>query len=317
MNRAPASLDQDEVLVRMLASPINPSDLIPIRGAYKHRIHLPAIPGYEGVGVVEEVGSPNHVSLLGRRVLPLRGEGTWQAYVTTKAQYAIPVPDSVDDETASQMYINPVTTWVICSDELKLTHEDVLLVNACGSAIGRLFAQFARLIGFKLIAIVRNSAHAEELHSLGAWQVLDSSQGSIRDRVMEITSGVGATAGIDSIGGADAEDLMNCIRPGGTVLSIGLLSGISIDWMNVNRQLPSINVKPYWLKRWMQEASHAQWHSTFEHLFHLLMNNQIKIQQARGRFELDEYHAAISAAEQRGQKGKVLLLPSMSNDRRV
>jgi NADPH:quinone reductase-like Zn-dependent oxidoreductase len=45
-----------EVLVRMTRCPINPSDLIPIRGAYSHRISLPTIPGYEGIGIVEEVG---------------------------------------------------------------------------------------------------------------------------------------------------------------------------------------------------------------------------------------------------------------------
>lgn len=58
---------EDEVLVRMLARPINPSDLIPIRGAYSHRIILPTIPGYEGVGVVEDVGSFVSPNLIGKR----------------------------------------------------------------------------------------------------------------------------------------------------------------------------------------------------------------------------------------------------------
>ena len=49
-------LKENEVLVRMLVRPINPSDLIPITGAYAHRIPLPNIPGYEGVGIVEDVG---------------------------------------------------------------------------------------------------------------------------------------------------------------------------------------------------------------------------------------------------------------------
>lgn len=48
-------LKENEVLVRMLVRPINPSDLIPITGAYAHRIPLPNIPGYEGVGIVEDV----------------------------------------------------------------------------------------------------------------------------------------------------------------------------------------------------------------------------------------------------------------------
>src|SRR5699024_11171083 len=67
-----------EVLVRMLARPINPSDLIPIRGSYAHRISFPHIPGYEGVGIVEDVGATVSKCLIGKRVLPLRGEGTWQ-----------------------------------------------------------------------------------------------------------------------------------------------------------------------------------------------------------------------------------------------
>ncbi|PGD60181.1 alcohol dehydrogenase catalytic domain-containing protein [Bacillus wiedmannii] len=71
-------LKDNEVFVRMLVRPINPSDLIPITGAYAHRIPLPNIPGYEGVGVVEDVGAGVTRELIGKRVLPLRGEGTWQ-----------------------------------------------------------------------------------------------------------------------------------------------------------------------------------------------------------------------------------------------
>jgi NADPH:quinone reductase-like Zn-dependent oxidoreductase len=124
----------------MLARPINPSDLIPIRVAYSHRISLPNIPGYEGVGIVEEVGPLVSRNLIGRRVLPLRGEGTWQELVKTSAEFAVPIPDSIDDFTASQMYINPITAWVTCMEVLKLSPNDVLLVNACGSSIGHIFA---------------------------------------------------------------------------------------------------------------------------------------------------------------------------------
>src|SRR5699024_12403449 len=105
------------MLVRMIARPVNPSDLIPIRGAYAHRIALPHIPGYEGVGVVEKVGSAVSQSLVGQRGLPLRGEGTWQEYVQSPVKYAVPVPDSIDDFTAAQMYINPLTAWIICTEE--------------------------------------------------------------------------------------------------------------------------------------------------------------------------------------------------------
>lgn len=65
-NKSIESLNDNEVLVRMLARPINPSDLIPIRGSYSHRISLPTIPGYEGVGVIEDVGAFVSPKLIGK-----------------------------------------------------------------------------------------------------------------------------------------------------------------------------------------------------------------------------------------------------------
>ncbi|TCP54445.1 NADPH:quinone reductase-like Zn-dependent oxidoreductase [Tumebacillus sp. BK434] len=305
--RVDVPLHPDEIRVRMLLSPINPSDLIPIRGAYKHRIQLPAIPGYEGVGVVEGIGSSVPTTLLGKRVLPLRGEGTWQQYVKTKANYAIRVPDEIDDETASQMYINPVTAWLICTEELRLKSDDVLIVNACGSAIGRIFAQFSKVFGYKLIAAVRNDIHTQELQSLGAWAVINTSKESLVNRVKELTDGVGATAGIDSIGGQDGNELIECIRVNGTVLSIGLLSGIQIDWAKKS----NITVKPYWLRRWIEGASDLQWHKTFDDISNLLKEKKLIIQTARERFGLSEYKKAIQSAEYHGLKGKVLFAPSL------
>jgi len=179
----------NEVLVRMLACPINPSDLIPIRGAYSHRISLPNIPGYEGVGIVEDVGSLVTPNLIGKRVLPLRGEGTWQEFVKTSVEFTVSIPDSIDDFTASQMYINPITAWVTCTEVLKLRPNDVLLVNACGSSIGHIFAQLSKVLGFRLIAVTRNNKYTEDLLHLGASYVIDTSKDSLYETVIEVISG--------------------------------------------------------------------------------------------------------------------------------
>ncbi|WDL99420.1 zinc-dependent alcohol dehydrogenase family protein [Alicyclobacillus sp. ALC3] len=299
-------LNHDEVLVRMKFSPINPSDLIPIRGAYRHRIQLPAIPGYEGVGVVEEIGSSVSCSLLGKRVLPLRGEGTWQQYVRTSAKLAIPVPGDIDNETASQTYINPITAWLICTEELRLKSDDVLVVNACGSAIGRIFAQLSKLWGYRLIALVRNDSSTEELLSLGAWAVLNTSKTPIREAVKELTHGIGANAGIDSIGGVDGHDLIECVRPNGTVLSIGLLSGVPLNWEQISRDYRHVTVKPYWLRRWIEGVSDTRWHQVFHEVFTLVQKRQLLIHPARSRFRLQQYQSAVREAELNGRKGKVL-----------
>ena len=71
------ALAPGQLRVRMLFSPVNASDLIPITGAYRHRTPLPAVAGYEGVGVVT-VAPASFKHLVGKRVLPLRGQRTWQ-----------------------------------------------------------------------------------------------------------------------------------------------------------------------------------------------------------------------------------------------
>ena len=118
----------------------------------------------------------------------------------TSADFVVPIPDSIDDFTAAQMYINPLTAWVTCTETLNLQRNDVLLVNACGSAIGHLFAQLSQILNFRLIAVTRNNKHTEELLRLGAAYVIDTSTAPLYETVMTLTNGLGADAAIDSIG---------------------------------------------------------------------------------------------------------------------
>src|SRR5438876_3487326 len=84
-----------QVRIRMLASPINPSDLLYIRGLYGKPPPLPATPGFEGVGIVEESGGGLLAKrMLGKRVAVLnRAIGNWQEHTVVPARQAIPVPD--------------------------------------------------------------------------------------------------------------------------------------------------------------------------------------------------------------------------------
>jgi len=103
----------------------------------------------------------------------------------------VPLPDSINNFTAAQMYINPITSWVTCTEILMLKPDDVLLVNACGSAIGRVYSQLSKVLGFRLIAVTRNNHHTEDLLHLGASYVIDTSTVPLYETVIELTNGVG------------------------------------------------------------------------------------------------------------------------------
>lgn len=298
---------EKEVLVRMLARPVNPSDLIPIRGAYSHRISLPNIPGYEGVGIVEEVGPLVSISLIGKRVLPLRGEGTWQEFVKTSAEFAVPIPDSIDDFTASQMYINPITAWVTCTEILKLRQNDVLLVNACGSSIGHIFAQLSRILGFRLIAVTRNNKYTEDLLRLGASYVIDTSNVPLYETVMEITNGIGADAAIDSIGGVSGNDLAFCVQPNGNFLTIGLLSGIQVNWADIVNNA-KVNANIFHLRNWNKNVTADKWQETFRTLIRLIDEQKLSLMRVDSIYDLLNIQAAIDDVESsKENKGKVIL----------
>ncbi|MDY7043287.1 zinc-dependent alcohol dehydrogenase family protein [Virgibacillus sp. M23] len=273
---------ENEVLVRMVARPINPSDLIPIRGAYSHRISLPNIPGYEGVGIVENVGSLLSQNLIGKRVLPLRGEGTWQEFVKTSAEFTVAIPDSIDDFTAAQMYINPITALVICTQELGLRPNDILLVNACGSSIGHIFAQLSKVLGFRLIAITRNDEYSKDLIRLGASYVINTSIDPLRETVMDLSGGFGADAAIDSIGGSVGNDLA----------------------FNEAK----VNAKLFHLRHWNKRVSADVWQETFNHLITLVNGKKLRLMRPKSYHSLSEIQEAVRIVElSRGNQGKVIL----------
>lgn len=297
----------NEVLVRMLARPINPSDLIPIRGAYSQRISLPNIPGYEGVGIVEDVGPLVSHHFIGKRVLPLRGEGTWQEFVKTSSEFAVPIPNSIDDFTAAQMYINPITAWVVCTEVLKLKPNDVLLVNACGSSIGHIFAQLSKVLGFRLIAVTRNNKYTEELLHFGASYVIDTSKNYLNVMVMELTNGKGADAAIDSVGGADGNELAYCVQPNGNFLTIGLLSGVQVNWAEIINTA-KVNANMFHLRNWNKNVSADKWQETFNHLINLISDKKLRLMTVDSQYDLLNVKRAIEVVESsKMTKGKVFL----------
>jgi NADPH:quinone reductase len=100
-----------EVRVRMIASPINPSDLMVVEGRYGVLPNLPAAPGFEGVGIDDEVG-PGLIGrfVKGKRVVAINSAGgNWVEYAIIPARQARPVPDDIPDEQAAAFFVNPAS----------------------------------------------------------------------------------------------------------------------------------------------------------------------------------------------------------------
>src|SRR5262245_7320986 len=134
-----------QVRVRMIASPVNPSDLLVVRGQYGRLPKLPATPGFEGVGIIDKAG-PGAAVLRwvrglkpGRRVAVLHREGgNWQQFVIVPARQCVPVPADLPDEQVASFFVNPATVIIMTQGVLRVAPGTWLLQTAAGSALGRM-----------------------------------------------------------------------------------------------------------------------------------------------------------------------------------
>lgn len=226
-----------QLRVKMLFSPVNASDLIPITGAYRHRTPLPAVAGYEGVGVV--IDGPAH--MLGKRVLPLRGQGTWQQVVDCPADLAIAVPDDIDSVLAARAYINPLAAQLML--KLYPPQGKRVLLTAAGSDCALLLGQWALSAGAKAVyGIHRSAVHAERLTARGITPVSQHDAAAIHAIAKD------ADMVYDATGGGVAEQILDTLPEAGVFVCYGLLSGQmfrqqkQVRWFHIRNYLDGMSV---------------------------------------------------------------------------
>ena len=297
----------NEVLVRLRARPINPSDLLTVHGLYGALPTLPATPGLEGMGEVAAVGADVKALPVGQRVIPLGVPGTWQEYLLLDSRQLIPVPDEVGDETAAQFVVNPLTAWIMTIEELALKPDEWLLQTAAGSTLGRVVLQIAARRGFKTINVVRRRAQVEELKSLGADEVICTEDEEIVERVKAITGPTGLTKAIDAVGGATGAAVARALGRDGVMLVYGLLSLEPMPIDGGRMIFNTTTIRGFWLSQWFRTAPPERQQAITSELLRLMAAHEI-VPPVEAKYPLAEVRAAVAHAQRPGRSGKVLLV---------
>ena len=300
------SVGQGEVLVRIRARPINPSDLLTVRGFYGTLPQLPATPGYEGVGVIEAVGPDVTGVQTGQRVI-VRTPGTWQELLVVKGTNLIPPPDSVSDESAAQFTVNPLSAWIMVTEELALQPGQWLLQTAAGSTLGRIVLQVAKLRHVKTINVVRRRDQAQELRTLGADEVICTDEDDLGQRVMAITGGTGVSAAIDAVGGQVGSDVVRVLTPGGVMLVYGLLSRQPTSIDGGQMVFRTTSVRGFWLAAWLRAAPVAKQQTVIREVMTHMAKGEV-VPPVEAKYDLGDVTGAVRHAERPGRRGKVLLV---------
>ncbi len=215
------------VLVRMHASPINPSDLAFLRGVYSRK-KLPVIPGIEGSGVVVAAGRGLYAqALVGRRVACIAGGdgagGAWAEYLTVPALTCIPLKSSVSLEQGAMHFVNPLTAWLLIA-EARRNHARAIVQTAAAGALGKMIIRLAQQQNIVSINLVRRQEQAATLQQLGAQFVLNTGTDDFEQRLHELCRAENARLAFDAVGGEMAGKVLHAMPHGARLISYGALS---------------------------------------------------------------------------------------------
>jgi NADPH:quinone reductase len=304
---APPPLQAGQVRVRMLLSPINPSDVLTIQGRYGRQPPLPAVPGFEGVGIVEEGRGLLARRVLGRRVAVLNGSsGNWQEQVVLPARQAVPVPSGLSDEQAAMFFVNPATALAMVRYVHHVPREAWLLQTAAGSAVGRMIIRLGVLDGFRTLNIVRRQDQVDELLKLGATAVVATDSETLADRVQTLTEGQGVRYAVDAVGGSVATEVVGQLGRGGRLLVYGTLSGQPLTLDPRTLLVGQKRVEGFWLSEWVRDQNLLTMFFLLQRLGRMI-GSGILASETGATYPMEAVREAVRQASLPGRKGKVLL----------
>jgi len=303
-----------QVLVRIKSSPINPSDLSFLRGAYGIRKSLPVVPGFEASGTVVASGGgvwANHI--VGRRVAcaaPADGDGTWAEYMVADAGFCIPLMKSTDFEQASMMIVNPFTAWALLAIATE-SRARAVVQTVAASALGHMVIRLAAARGMEVVNVVRRREQVELLKSKGAREVLDSSESDFDKRLKEACKRVHATVAFDAVAGNLTGRVLHAMPTGSECLVYGGLSmeGCLLDPRSLIFERKRL--RGFWLSDWMRRASALKKFSASRSIQKLL-KNEFKT-EIRARLPLEQAAEGVRAYEREMTGGKILLMGAKVN----
>ncbi|MBX3061972.1 MAG: zinc-binding dehydrogenase [Anaerolineae bacterium] len=299
-----------EVLIKISAASVNPSDLAFLNGDYKSQKKPPIVAGFEGSGEVVAVGA----GLLGRYLLGKRvacvaadGDGTWAQYMITKSNLCLPLQKQITDEQGAALLINPFTAYVLVSLAEK-AHAKALVQTAAASQVGRMVERLCQHKELPVINIVRRDEQAQLLRDMGARHILNSSADGFEGQLSSLCQQLQASYAFCAVGGRVTGQILKALIDGGTVNIYGLLS----------EELPVIDTLQllfngkqmigFWLPVWFAQQNILT-----------LLRIGFKVQKLlsstlastiQGRYALPQAIEAIKHYAANMTEGKVLITPN-------
>ncbi|MFF7292163.1 zinc-binding dehydrogenase [Microbacterium sp. NPDC008134] len=294
-----------QVRLRVVLSPIHNHDLWTVRGTYGFKPELPAASGTEALGIVDALGDGVEHLTVGQRVATGGTFGAWAEYIVANAAGLIPVPDGLSDESAAQLVSMPFST-ISLLQFLDVNEGDWIVQNAANGAVGRMLAQLGAARGVNVLGLVRRTAGVEELRAQGIENVIATDREDWRDQAAALTGGAAPVAGVDSVGGSSAGDVLSLIGEGGTLVAFGAMNSPVMEIASSDVIFKQATVRGFWGSKVIQTMDASTRGALFGELIQRVTDGTLTLPVA-GTFEAADIADAVRLSKTPGRVGKVLL----------
>lgn len=207
---------ENEALVRVIASSINPADPLTLSGKYAREFgtHLPLIPGYDIAGVVEKTGANVTKLKVGEAVYgyPTFGGG-WAEYITVQEWEVAAKPASLNFVEAAAVPMVALTAWQALVDVAKVQPGQTILIHGGSGGVGSFAVQIAKALGVRVIATA-STANQDLLKQLGADEAVDYTKTRFEDVAKDVD------AVLDPVGKETLARSYGVVKKGGIVMSL-------------------------------------------------------------------------------------------------
>lgn len=266
---------EGEITLRNHAIGVNFIDIYVRTGLYPYS--LPTGLGFEGAGVVEEVGKGVTEFTPGDRVA--YGQGPLGAYATRRTMSAasvVKLPSAVSFEEGAAMMLKGLTVQYLLRQTYRLQGNETILFHAAAGGVGLIACQWAKALGVKVIGTVGSPEKAAIAKAHGAWATIDYSREDVVQRVLELTQGQKVPVVYDGVGKDTWDASLDCLQPRGLMVSYGNASGpVSGVNLTVLAQKGSLFVTRPTLGTHI--TPRAKLESSAQELFDMVAKKKIKI----------------------------------------
>lgn len=294
-----------QVLIDVHSAGLNFPDVLQIAGKYQFQPPFPFTPGAEVAGVVTAVGPGVNDFRPGSRVMALCGIGAMAERVVVDISAVDVIPDSMDFDTAAAVGLAYGTSYHALAQRGRLQPGETLLVLGASGGVGLAAVEIGKAFGARVIAAASTDQKLELAKQHGADDLVNYSQGSLKDRIKELTAGQGADVIFDPVGGDLFDQSTRCINWNGRLLVVGFASG-TIPKYPVNLALLKgcEIVGVFWGE--FRKREPERYRQNCQALFQMFRDGKIKPLISQG-FPLERYAEALNVFVRRQAVGKIVL----------